>query len=60
SSRENTDIPLLGKHKSGQDILLHVSPASASEQNSELFDDDPFAEEDPFADDFVLPIEQAS
>jgi len=53
TSREHADIPLLGKHKSGQDILLHVSSAAASEQSSELFEDDPFAEEDPFADDTI-------
>lgn len=46
SSRSSSDIPLIGKHRIGYDILLHVSTGQASSENTVIFD-----EEDPFADD---------
>jgi PAS domain S-box-containing protein len=52
SSRAAADIPLLGKHRMGFDILLHVSTGQASDHNTVLFDsDDPDSGIDPFADD---------
>jgi len=61
SSRASNDIPLLGKHRVGFDILLDVSTGQASGHNTVLFegDDDEgielFAdtenERDPFADE---------
>lgn len=50
SSRASADIPLIGKHRMGFDILLHVSTGQASGENTVIFDDD-INEEDPFADD---------
>ncbi len=47
TSRASKDIPLVGKHRMGFDILLYVSTAEASDQNTTLFD-----EEDPFENDF--------
>lgn len=52
SSRASPDIPLLGKHRMGFDILLHVSTGQASDFDTVLFDsDDPDNDIDPFADD---------
>ncbi len=48
SSRAAPDIPLIGKHRMGFDILLHVSIGQATDEDTVLFDED---EEDPFADD---------
>lgn len=45
SSRASSDIPLLGRHRMGFDILLNISAGQASEQDTILFD-----EADPFAD----------
>ncbi len=39
SSRASPDIPLLGKHRLGFDILLYVSTGQASNQDSSLFED---------------------
>ena len=49
SSRASADIPLLGKHRMGFDILLNISTGQASGQGTVLFDDSD--EIDPFADD---------
>jgi PAS domain S-box-containing protein len=38
SSRASNDIPLVGKHKLGFDILLHVSTGQASDHEIDLFD----------------------
>ncbi|MFK5948938.1 MAG: PAS domain-containing sensor histidine kinase [Methylococcales bacterium] len=46
SSRASTDIPLIGKHRMGLDILLHVSTGQASSENTVLFDDNPFTDEE--------------
>ncbi len=48
SSRASADIPLLGKHHSGSDILLYVSASEASQEDVTLFgdDDNGAAEED--------------
>jgi len=57
SSRASDEIPLLGKHRMGFDVLLYVSTGQSSDHDTVLFDDegddiDPFAEEiDPFAND---------
>ncbi len=52
SSRAAADIPLLGKHRMGFDILLHVSTGQASDQNTVLFESgNQRSEIDPFADD---------
>lgn len=48
SSRASNDIPLIGKHRIGFDILLHVSTGKASVEDTVIFDND--SEEDPFAD----------
>ena len=40
SSRPSENIPLLGKHKLGFDILLHVTTGQASNQEIELFSED--------------------
>ncbi len=46
SSRASAEIPLLGKHRMGFDILLHISTGQASEEETILFDEiDPFAED---------------
>lgn len=54
SSRPYSDIPLTGKHKIGFDILLHVSTSETINEDTVFFDSDEdlFAEEDPFADDY--------
>jgi len=57
SSRASSDIPLVGKHRIGFDILLDVSTGQASEENTLLFDGDDGVElfgddeVDPFAED---------
>jgi len=48
SSRASDDIPLIGKHRMGFDILLHVSTGQPSHENTVLFDNE--VEEDPFDD----------
>lgn len=40
SSRSSNDIHLVGKHRIGFDILLHVSTGQASEENTTRFDED--------------------
>lgn len=58
SSRASSDIPLVGKHRMGYDILLHVSTGQASNQETLLFDeDDPFAE-DMSDDNMDTPISE--
>ena len=49
SSRASAEIPLLGKHRMGFDILLHISTGQASEEETILFDE--IDEIDPFAED---------
>jgi PAS domain S-box-containing protein len=49
SSRASAEIPLLGKHRMGFDILLHISTGQASEEETILFDETD--ELDPFAED---------
>ncbi|MCF6203515.1 MAG: ATP-binding protein [Methylococcaceae bacterium] len=49
SSRASEEIPLLGKHRMGFDILLHISTGQASEEETILFDNTD--EIDPFAED---------
>ena len=46
TSRASSDIPLVGKHRMGFDILLHVSTGQASNEGTTLFEDQA---EDPFA-----------
>ncbi len=46
SSRASTDIPLIGKHRVGFDILLHVSTGQPSGKNTVLFGDDPFTDKE--------------
>ncbi len=58
SSRASSDIPLLGKHRIGFDILLDISTGQASEQNTLLFDDDDGIE--LFGDDEVDPFAEES
>lgn len=52
SSRASNDIPLIGKHRMGFDILLHVSTGQPSGENTVLFDqqDDPFEDLSPEED----------
>lgn len=50
SSRASSDIPLIGKHRMGFDILLNVSTGQASGENTVIFDDDPFADDYEQAD----------
>ncbi len=61
SSRASADIPLLGKHRIGFDILLDVSIGQSSGHNTVLFNDiedgielfsDDRNEQDPFADEY--------
>jgi len=49
SSRASNDIPLIGKHRMGFDILLHVSTGQPSHEDTLLFENE--IETDPFADD---------
>ncbi len=60
SSRASTDIPLVGKHRIGFDILLDVSTGQVSEHNTVLFEGDNDGielftdaenEQDPFSDE---------
>jgi len=46
SSRASNNIPLIGKHRMGFDILLNVSTGQPSGENTVLFDQ----EDDPFED----------
>ncbi len=47
ASRASDNIPLLAKHRMGFDILLDVTIAEASEQNTLLFDESSSFEDDP-------------
>ncbi|MCK4840898.1 MAG: PAS domain-containing sensor histidine kinase [Methylococcales bacterium] len=51
NSRASSNIPLLGKHRMGFDILLHVSTGQASNQDTVFFDDDTNNEADPFTNE---------
>jgi len=37
--RESEDVPLVGRHKKGHDILLHITSAEIIEESIDLFDD---------------------
>ena len=50
SSRSSDEIPLVGKHRVGFDILLQVSTGEASAHDTTLFDEVELFDDDPFGD----------
>ncbi|OUR63827.1 hypothetical protein A9Q79_08710 [Methylophaga sp. 42_25_T18] len=57
SDRDSDDIPLVGVHKDGHEILLHVSLSEVVNEEVELFGDDFFDIDDAVADNaFDEPI----
>ena len=57
SDRESDEIPLVGVHKDGHEILLHVSLSEVVNEEVELFGDDLFDIDDAVADNsFDEPI----
>lgn len=53
SDQESDEIPLVGLHKDGHEVLLHVSIAEVKDEEVELFDDNFFDADDAVSDNLL-------